>query len=56
MAQPLGTQTFPLLSVTGQAAALAGQKVQVKGVLTRQGQLERINVMSLESVVTSCGG
>ena len=55
-AQPLGTQTLPLLSVTPQGASLAGHKVQVKGVLNRQKTLERINVMSLESVGASCGG
>ena len=54
-AQPLGTQTFPLLSVTQQSASYAGHKVQVKGVLTRQNTLERINVMSLESVAPTCG-
>jgi len=53
-AQPLGTQTFPLLSVTQQGASYAGHKVQVKGVLTRQNTLERINVMSLESVALPC--
>jgi mono/diheme cytochrome c family protein len=55
-AQPLGTQTFPLLSVTPQGASFAGHKVQVKGVLTRQNTIERINVMSLESVAPACGG
>jgi len=55
-AQPLGTQTFPLLSVTQQGAAYAGHKVQVKGVLTRQNTIERINVMSLDSVAPTCGG
>ena len=54
-AQPLGTQTFPLLSVTQQGASHAGHKVQVKGVLTRQNTVERINVMSLESVAPTCG-
>ena len=54
--QPLGTQTFPLMSVTAQSASLAGTKVQVKGVLTRQGTVERINVMSLDSVGPTCGG
>ena len=54
-AQPLGTQTFPLLSVTQQAASYAGHKVQVKGVLTRQNQVERINVMFLDSVGQTCG-
>ena len=54
-AQPLGTQTFPLLSVTQQGASYAGHKVQVKGVLTRQNTVERINVMSLDSVAPTCG-
>jgi mono/diheme cytochrome c family protein len=55
-AQALGTQMFPLLSVTAQGASLAGHKVQVKGVLTRQNAMERINVMSLDSVASTCGG
>jgi mono/diheme cytochrome c family protein len=55
-AQPLGAQTLPLLSVTPQGASLSGHKVQVKGVLNRQKTVERINVMSLESVGTACGG
>jgi mono/diheme cytochrome c family protein len=55
-AQPLGTQTFPLLSVTRQQAPFEGHKVQVKGVLTRQNTLDRINVMSLDSVAPTCGG
>ena len=55
-AQPLGTQTFPLLSLTQRGEAYAGHKVQVKGVLTRQNTIERINVMSLESVAPTCGG
>ena len=55
-AQALGAQSFPLLSVTAQGASLAGHKVQVKGVLNRQNKVERINVMSLDSVGSSCGG
>ena len=55
-AQPLGAQTFPLLSVTEQGASYAGHKVQVKGVLTRQNQVERINVMFLDSVAQTCEG
>lgn len=54
--QPLGAQAFRLMSVPQQASALAGHKVQVKGVLTRQGAVERINIMSLESVATTCQG
>jgi len=53
-AQPLGTERFPLLSVTQRGASYTGHKVQVKGVLTRQNTLERINVMSLESVSPTC--
>ena len=55
-AQALGTQSFPLLSAPPQSASLAGHKVQVKGVLNRQNRLERINVMSLDSVAATCGG
>jgi hypothetical protein len=55
-AQPLGTLTFPLLSVTPQATSYAGHKVQVKGVLTRQNTIDRINVMSLGSLTPMCGG
>jgi mono/diheme cytochrome c family protein len=55
-AQPLGTQSFPLMSVSEKSASLAGHKVQVKGVLTRQRTVERINVMSLDSVAPTCGG
>ena len=53
-AQPLGTETFPLLSVTGRTESYAGHKVQITGVLTRQKTLDRINVMSLESVAATC--
>ena len=55
-AHGLGTQTFPLMSVTPKGTSLAGHKVQVKGVLTRQKTVERINVMSLDSVGPTCGG
>jgi quinoprotein glucose dehydrogenase len=55
-AQALGSQTFPLMSVKPESASLAGQKVQVKGVLTRQKTVERINVMSLDAVGPACGG
>jgi mono/diheme cytochrome c family protein len=52
--QPLGTETFPLMSVPQPGASYAGHKVQVKGVLNRRGSLERINVMSLDSVAATC--
>jgi hypothetical protein len=54
-AQPLGTLTFPLLSVPQRGASYAGHRVQVKGVLTRQNTIERINVMSLDSLAPTCG-
>jgi mono/diheme cytochrome c family protein len=60
-AQPLGTRTFQLLSVTQQQRdSYAGHKVQVTGVLNRRVTAERtivdrINVMSLESVAPTCG-
>jgi hypothetical protein len=44
------------MSVKPQSASLAGHKVQVKGVLTRQKTVERINVMPLDSVGPTCGG
>jgi mono/diheme cytochrome c family protein len=55
-AQSLGTQSFPLLSVTEQSRGHAGHKVQVKGVLTRQNAVDRINVMSITSLSPACGG
>lgn len=55
-ALPLGALTFPLMSVPAKGTSMAGHKVQVKGVLTRQGALDRINVMSLESVAATCEG
>ena len=60
-AQPLGARTFPLLSVTRQQGdSYARHKVQVIGVLNRRVTVERttidrINVMSLESVAPTCG-
>jgi mono/diheme cytochrome c family protein len=55
-ALPLGELTFRLMSVPVKGASLTGHKVQVKGVLTRQGAVDRINVMSLESVAVTCEG
>ena len=54
-ALPLGSALYPLMSVTDKAASLKGHKVQVKGVLTRQKEIDRINVMSLDSVGPACG-
>lgn len=55
-AEPFGSQTYPLMSVTPQGASLTGSKVQVTGVLTRLGSIERINVMSIDAVAPTCGG
>jgi mono/diheme cytochrome c family protein len=55
-AQALGAQSYPLMNVKAPGEALAGHKVQVKGVLSRQGTLDRINVMTLDSVASTCGG
>ena len=57
-AKPLGTQTFRLQNLEDLTAvhpdALKGQKVQVKGVLIRQPNNDRINVASLETVAAAC--
>ena len=54
-ARPLGTQTFRLQNVPNSADANKGHKVQAKGVLIRQTNNNRINIMSLETVASSCG-
>jgi mono/diheme cytochrome c family protein len=60
-AQPLGTLRVQLLNVKKeQGDSYAGHKVQVTGVLNRRVTVERItvdrlNVMSLESVAPTCG-
>jgi quinoprotein glucose dehydrogenase len=58
-ARALGNQTFRLQNLDDLATfhgdALKGHKVQVKGVLIRQANNDRINVASLESVMESCG-
>ena len=51
--RPLGTASFPLQNFDD-GKALAGQKVQIKGVLRRQGNTERINVLLAKSVGASC--
>jgi hypothetical protein len=57
--QPLGSQTFRLQNLDElrpdfRPELLAGHKVQAKGVLVRQTNRDRINVLSLESVSASC--
>jgi quinoprotein glucose dehydrogenase len=58
-ARTLGNQTFRLQNLDDltpfHGDALKGHKVQVKGVLIRQANNDRINVASVESVGNSCG-
>ena len=57
---PLGTLTFKLpgldFAIPGlKPASLVGHKVHVKGVVYRQPNNERINVMAIASLAESCG-
>jgi mono/diheme cytochrome c family protein len=59
-AQPLGSQAFRLqnldeLRAGFRAESYQGHKVQVKGVLIRGADNDRINVLSLETVAAICG-
>jgi hypothetical protein len=55
-AQPLGSQTFRLVSVGPfNPGAHMGQKMQAKGLLYRAPSKDRINLISLEMVSPSCG-
>ena len=51
--QAPGTQTFRLQNVMNPESHV-GHKVQVKGVLSRQGNVERINVLILETLAPMC--
>src|SRR5579871_1920018 len=54
-ALPLGTQQFRLQSLSEfKPDSIKGHKVQVKGVLIRQANNDRLNVTSLESLGASC--
>lgn len=56
--QPLGDQLFRLQNVTESPGfdrdKMNGAKAEAKGILVRQPQNERINVMSLQSVGENC--
>jgi hypothetical protein len=53
--QPLGAQTFRLLSVASfEPASHKGQKIQARGLLYRSPNKDRINVVSLEPLGSSC--
>jgi hypothetical protein len=55
-AQPLGSQTFRLLSVNPfHPEAHRGHKMQAKGLIYRAPNKDRINLVSLEMVGPSCG-
>jgi cytochrome c5 len=58
--KPLGTQSFQLYNFTNinldfDPKPFQGHKVHIQGVLIRQGTRERINMVSLDSVNSSCG-
>lgn len=53
-AQPLGTQTFTLMSVYPDPASHADHKMEAKGFLIRGPEDDRINVSSLEMVAPVC--
>ena len=54
-ALPLGAQQFRLQNLADfKPDSVKGHKVQVKGVLIRQANNDRINVTSLESLAASC--
>jgi hypothetical protein len=57
--RPLGSRTFRLQNLDELAdfhpEPLAGHKVQAKGVLIRQTNRDRINVLSVEPLVAVCG-
>ena len=53
-AQPLGTQTFTLMSVYPDPASHAGHKMEAKGLLIRGPDGDRINVSALGMVASVC--
>jgi mono/diheme cytochrome c family protein len=58
-AQPLGSQTYRVQNLEDlsgfKPGALNGHRVQVKGVLIRQANNDRINASSVDDVAASCG-
>ena len=56
-ARPLGEQTFQLISAAAHGPeAHAGRKVEVKGLLYKSPDKNRVNVSALQAVGGSCGG
>ena len=53
-AEPLGTQTFTLMSVYPDPASHAGHKMEAKGFLIRDPEGDRINVSTLGMVAPVC--
>jgi mono/diheme cytochrome c family protein len=51
---PLGTRKFRLQQVYGAPQGWTGQKVAVKGFLTKAGPEERVNVTSVKTLTTPC--
>jgi len=54
-AAPLGTKTVALLSVFPSPAAHEGHKMEARGLLISSPNGDRINVLSLEMLDSSCG-
>jgi mono/diheme cytochrome c family protein len=52
--RPLGTRTFRLQQVYGAPAGWTGQRVAVKGFLTKTGSEERVSVTSLRPLTSAC--
>jgi mono/diheme cytochrome c family protein len=54
--KPLGRQTFVLVSVDAatKSGALNGRKVEVRGLLYRDGSYADLNLTSLKSIATDC--
>lgn len=56
-ARPLGEQTFQLVSAAAYGPEThAGRKVEVKGLLYKSPERNRVNVSALQAVGGSCGG
>ena len=54
-AKPGGAQSFRLISVNSFSPDLhAGQKMEVKGLIYREADDSRLNVLSLQMIASSC--
>jgi mono/diheme cytochrome c family protein len=54
-AMPLGNQTFELINVFSSLDSHKGRKMEVKGFLVRTPEGDRVNVVTLEMLSSSCG-